>query len=71
MSELDFKLDIDTASDIAAKYLTHLLDTECMPEERQVQFMLACQEVLHFIMLPEEWEERFERDFLEYAENAD
>ena len=67
----EFKVDIteETAQNITAQYLTHLLDNDYLPEEREIQFMLACQEVLHFIMLPQEWEKRFDKDFVEYAKN--
>jgi len=68
MSEFKVDLDEEIAQNIAVKYLTHLLDDNQFPSDREVQFMLACQEVLHFIMLPQEWEKRFDKDFVEYAE---
>lgn len=69
MSDFDVKLNTETAGEIAVQYLTHLLDNNSFPEKREIEFMLACQEVLHFIMVPEEWEERFGKDFVEYSEN--
>lgn len=69
-NELNIKLDYDVASTIAAQYLCNLLDNDTLPANREIDFMMACQEVLHFIMLPEEWEKRFNRDFVEYAEES-
>ena len=71
MSEFKVDMTEEIAQKIAVKYLTYLLDDDFLPEGREIQFMLACQEILHFIMLPEEWEKRFDKDFVEYAENAD
>ena len=71
MSEFKVDMTEEIAQKIAVKYLTYLLDDDLLPEGREIQFMLACQEILHFIMLPEEWEKRFDKDFVEYAENAD
>ena len=70
MSDFNVKLDTETAGDIAAQYLINCLDNDHLPEERQIEFMLACQEVLHFIMTPQKWEERFGKDFVEYSENT-
>jgi hypothetical protein len=70
MSDFNVKLDTETAGDIAVQYLTHLLDNDHFPENKEIEFMLACQEVLHFIMIPQEWEERFGKDFVEYSENT-
>ena len=70
MSDFNVKLDTQTASDIAVQYLTYLLDNDHFPENKEIEFMLACQEVLHFIMIPQEWEERFGKDFVEYSENT-
>jgi len=68
MSELSFNIDEDIAMEITKQYLTFLLDNDHLPENREIDFMMACQEILHFIMIPSEWEERFNRDFLKYSE---
>lgn len=67
MSEFDIKLDHETACDIAQQFLTHCLDTDHIPEERAAEFRASCEEVLHFIMIPQEWEKRFNKNYLEYA----
>lgn len=66
MSEFDIKLDHETVCDITQKFLTYCLDADHVPEERAAEFRAACQEVLHFIMVPQEWEKRYSIDFLEY-----
>jgi len=67
MSESDIKLDYEVAREITVQFITNMLDNDALPEGREIDFMMACQEVLHFIMLPEEWEKRFDRNFLEYS----
>ena len=70
MSNISIELEHDTACEFASKFLMKCLDDDNLPEGREIEFMLACQEVLHFIMIPSEWEKRFEKDFVEYSENA-
>ena len=65
------ELDTDIVDSIVVKALTASLDSDHMPEGREIEYALACQEVLHFFMIPQEWEKRFERDFVEYSTNAD
>jgi hypothetical protein len=71
MSTISIELEHDTACEFASKFLMQCLDDDHLPEGREIEFMLACQEVLHFIMIPSEWEKRFEKDFVKYSENAD
>ena len=70
MSEFSFNVDEDIAVEMTKQYLTFLLDNDHLPENREIDFMMACQEILHFIMIPSEWEERFNRDFLKYSEGS-
>lgn len=70
MSEFSFNIDNDIAAEMTKQYLTFLLDNDHLPENREIDFMMACQEILHFIMIPSEWEERFNRDFLKYSERS-
>ena len=72
MSNFSVNLDEETASAIAIAYLTNILDDpNNLPEGREVEFAQACQEVLHYIMIPQQWEKRFDHDFVEYSKNAD
>lgn len=63
----NIKLDNETLDNIVVQVLTKSLDGEHLPEGREIEYALACQEVLHFFMIPAEWEKRFERDFVEYS----
>lgn len=68
MKKFNVEIDDDNASDICAKYIQYMLDNNIMPENREIEFMLASQEILHFIMIPSEWEARFQKNFLKYDE---
>lgn len=67
MNEFNVKIDESTAIDITIACLKHFAD-EYPPEEREHQFQQACKEIFHFIMKPQEWEERYDDNFVKYVE---
>ena len=67
MNEFNVNIEEDTAQNITVAYLKHLAD-QYPPQERESQFQQACKEIFHFIMKPQEWEERYDDDFVKYGD---
>lgn len=61
----------DQASEIVVNVLLDYLDEKNFPETRTEEFKNACKEVLHYIMIPNEWEAEFNEDFVAFSEKTD